>query len=123
MAKKYLIEMESSQLTFYRFLYAFVITTILMLIQKKFFVFDTYSSIIGVLIGVGYIFYYESLKILKTAQVASLELSSPFFAALTGYLFLSEKINRFQAIGFCFLFFGIICFLFHQKTKKLTLNP
>ena len=51
--------------------------------------------------------YYESLKRIKAAQVGALELSTPFFAAILGFLVLGELVTIMQIIGILLLFVGI----------------
>jgi drug/metabolite transporter (DMT)-like permease len=54
--------------------------------------------------------YYESMKRIKAAQVSAMELSTPFFAALSGFLILRELVTVMQIAGMVLLFVGV-CFL------------
>ena len=66
--------------------------------------------LIGVIVGAGTILYYEGLKRIKAAQVSALELSTPFVAALLGFLILEELVTVMQIAGMVLLFVGV-CFL------------
>jgi probable blue pigment (indigoidine) exporter len=68
---------------------------------------NIYQVLIGVIIGIGTILYYEGLKRLKAAQVSALELSTPFFAAILGFLILNETITLMQIGGISLLFVGV----------------
>ena len=68
---------------------------------------NIYQILIGIIIGIGTILYYEGLKRIKAAQVSSLELSTPFFAAILGFFVLREFITIIQIIGILLLFVGI----------------
>ena len=62
--------------------------------------------IIGVIVGVGYILYYEALRGSKPPSGA-LELSTPFFAAILGFLVLGEIVTPMQIIGILILCVGV----------------
>jgi drug/metabolite transporter (DMT)-like permease len=63
--------------------------------------------LLGVVIGLGTIMYYEGIRKLKAAQVAATELSTPFFATVLGFIVLHEMITIQQALGIMMLFVGI----------------
>ncbi len=46
--------------------------------------------IVGIVMGLGIVAYYEGLKRLKAAQVSVLELTTPFFASAIAYLTLGR---------------------------------
>ena len=106
--RRYLRDLDAAVLTFYRFLPA----SCIFLLYLGWILFDFSVSIyqvgIGVLIGVGTILYYEGLKRLKAVQVSSLELSTPFFAAVLSFLILGELLSLVQVFGIILLFFGIL---------------
>ena len=64
-------------------------------------------ALFGVLVGIGYILYYEAMKRLKAAQVGALELAAPVFAAAFGYVFLAQAVTALQILGIALLFVGI----------------
>jgi len=66
-----------------------------------------YQILVGFVVGVGTILYYEGLKRIKAAQVSALELSTPFFAALFGFLILAELVTVMQISGIGLLVVGI----------------
>ncbi|TFG50092.1 MAG: DMT family transporter [Candidatus Brocadiia bacterium] len=108
--KKYLSSLNVGILIFYRFLFALPIFFIYLAATSKLILPNVYQLLVGVIVGVGAILYYEGLKRIKAAQVSSLELSTPFFAALLGYFILGELITAMQIIGILLLVLGI-CFL------------
>jgi len=59
--------------------------------------------------------YYEGLKRIKAAQVSALELSTPFFAALLGFLILKELVTVMQISGIVLLVVGV--FLLSRKEE------
>lgn len=66
-----------------------------------------YQPIIGILVGIGAIFFYEGLKILKAAQVGFIELCAPFSTAILAWIFLNEKITELQILGLILLALGV----------------
>ena len=68
---------------------------------------SVYQVLVGVVVGVGTILYYEGLKRIKAAQVSAVELSTPFFAAILGFVVLGENIMVLQVVGMFLLFIGI----------------
>jgi len=53
--------------------------------------------------------YYEGLKRIKAAQVSAVELSTPFFAAILGFVVLGEGVTLLQVGGFFLLLIGMYC--------------
>jgi drug/metabolite transporter (DMT)-like permease len=106
-ARKYLKELHAGLIAFYRFLFAGIIFIIYMIAFKGIEITNIYQVLIGIVIGIGTILYYEGIKLIKAAQVSALELSTPFFAAILGYLILGEYITIVQFIGILFLIKGI----------------
>jgi drug/metabolite transporter (DMT)-like permease len=105
--KKYLTAMNAGVITFYRFFFAALIFTLYLGVTSSLIITNIYQVLIGIIIGIGTILYYEGLKRLKAAQVSSLELSTPFFAAILAFLVLNEFITTMQIIGIAFLFVGV----------------
>jgi len=105
--KKYLTAMNAGVITFYRFFFAALIFATYLGLTSSLIIANIYQVLIGVIIGIGTILYYEGLKRLKAAQVSGLELSTPFFAAILAFLFLNEFITSMQIIGIALLFVSI----------------
>ena len=80
---------------------AYVIAT------SKLFIANIYQVIAGIVVGIGIIMYYESIKRIKAAQAGALELSAPFFAAILGYIFFRETITIIQFAGMLLMFVGV----------------
>jgi len=105
--KKYLSTMHAGVLTFYRFLFASLAFVAYACATHSFSLSNPYQVLVGVIVGVGTILYYEGLKRIKAAQVSALELATPFFAAVLGFFILGEFITIMQAAGIAMLFVGI----------------
>ena len=106
-ARKYLRELNAGVITFYRFLVASVFFTFYLVFFSYVSVSSVYQVLVGVVVGVGTILYYEGLKRIKAAQVSAVELSTPFFAAILGFVVLGEGVTLLQAAGIFLLFIGI----------------
>jgi drug/metabolite transporter (DMT)-like permease len=106
-ARKYLKELNAGVIAFYRFLFAGIIFVIFMLARQGIEITNIYQVVIGFVIGIGTILYYEGIRLIKAAQVSALELSTPFFAAIFGFIFLKEYITILQFIGILLLAGGI----------------
>ncbi|MGB9595901.1 MAG: DMT family transporter [Candidatus Poribacteria bacterium] len=106
-ARKYLKDMNAGVMVFYRFIIAGIILTIYSLIKTSFQIVNIYQILIGIVVGIGTIFYYEGIKRLKAMQVSSLELATPFFGALSGFLTLGERITILQGAGILIMFVGV----------------
>jgi len=105
--RRFLRDVHAGVLTFYRFFLASLVFSGFLLINNGFFIQNYYQIILGVLIGVGTVLYYEGLKRIKAAQVGALELSTPLFAAVLGFFVLNESIMGLQLIGILLLLVGI----------------
>jgi drug/metabolite transporter (DMT)-like permease len=114
--RKYLRDVNAGVLTFYRFTIAAGALLVITLLKSSLAISSIYQVLIGVVVGVGYILYYEGLRRIKAAQAAALELSTPFFAALLGFLILSEIATAMQMVGIAFLFVGVY---FLSKREEL----
>ncbi len=106
-ARKYLKTMNCGIITFYRFLIAAIFFSIYLLFRSELQFGSINQIIIGIIVGIGYILYYEGLKRVKAAQAGALELSTPFFAALLGFLVLGELVTSMQIAGIIILCIGV----------------
>lgn len=113
--RKYLRYIQAGVLTFYRFFIASIVFSLFLVGSNDFFIQNYYQIVLGILIGIGTILYYEGLKRIKAAQVGALELSTPLFAALLGFFVLDETVSMFQIMGIVLLCFGIY-FLSKKET-------
>lgn len=105
--RKYLKGMNAGVVTFYRFLFASIIFIIYLIFTSSIYIANIYQILTGIVIGIGTILYYEGLKRIKAAQVSALELTTPFFAAILGFLILGELVTKMQIVGIILLFLGI----------------
>jgi len=106
--RKYLTAINSGALIFYRFSIAALCFSVYMLATSTFSV-NKWQILAGITVGVGYLLYYEGIKRIKAAQAAALELTSPFFAAVLGFLLLGEAVTIMQGVGVLILFAGVWC--------------
>ncbi|MGB3478858.1 MAG: DMT family transporter [bacterium] len=116
-ARKYLRSLDAGIIAFYRFLFAGIIFISYVLVFRGLEIVSIYQVLLGFTIGIGTILYYEGIRLIKAAQVSALELATPFFATLLGYLVLKETITVMQFIGIMFLLVGIY---FLSKKEKNT---
>ena len=112
--RKYLRELNAGVVTFYRYLIASAIFVVYLSLKSSLVLSNIYQILVGVVVGAGTILYYESMKRIKAAQVCSMELSTPFFAALLGFLILGEGVTVMQISGMVLLFIGV-CFLSRKE--------
>jgi len=115
--RKYLTMLSAGVITFYRFFFACIFFTGYFLVTQSLHI-HIYQIIVGIIVGVGTICYYESLKRLKAAQVSGLELSSPLLAALLGFIILQESITIMQIVGMILLILGVYFLSMKQKNKR-----
>jgi len=108
--RKYLRELNAGVITFYRFSIASVIFVVYLSLKSSLVLSSIYQILVGIIVGAGTILYYEGLKRIKAAQVSALELSTPFFAAIFGFLILEELVTVMQIALMVLLFVGV-CFL------------
>jgi len=101
----------------YRFLVASIVFLPLLLFLNQLVIKSIYQVIIGVTVGLGYIFYYEGLKRIKAAQVAITELSSPFFAVILAWILLGEYTTIIQNVGAILLVTGLMI-LSQEKSEN-----
>ena len=114
--RKYLKNMNAGAITFYRFLFASLFFLTYLIATSNVGIANIYQIIIGIVVGIGTIFYYEGLKRIKAVQVSGLELSTPFFAAIFAFFILRETVSIMQIIGILLLFFGVY-FLSKREDK------
>lgn len=106
-ARKYLQRLHAAIIAFYRFLFGTAVFVAYLTMRGTIEVANAYQIILGIVIGVGTILYYEGIRRIKAAQVAALELSTPFFAAILGYAVLGELLTPLQLCGMLSLLVGI----------------
>jgi drug/metabolite transporter (DMT)-like permease len=117
-ARKYLTGMNAGVVAFYRFLFASIVFTVYLGSTSAIYIANVYQVLLGIVVGGGYILYYEGLRRIKAAQVAALELSTPFFAALLGFFVIGELVSMMQVVGICLLPIGIHCLSRREKTGQ-----
>jgi len=105
--RKYLKEMNAGVVTFYRFLFASLVFAAYLVSSSGFAAVNVYQIMIGIVVGIGTILYFEGLKRNKAAEVSSLELSTPLFAAVLGFLVLGELVTQLQFVGMSLLVIGV----------------
>ena len=101
-------QVSSATIVGYRFLVASAVFLPLLLFMNQLVIKSIYQVLLGVTVGLGYIFYYEGLKRIKASQVALTELSSPFFASILAWVLLGECTTVIQALGASLLVAGLI---------------
>ncbi len=101
----------------YRFLAASTVFIPILLILNQLVIKSPYQVVLGITVGLGYIFYYEGLRRLKAGQVALTELSSPFFTAFLAWFTLGEYVTVMQIVGGILLAVGLLT-LTHEKPIK-----
>lgn len=111
--RKYIRDINAGVATFYRFLFASIAFVIYFALTSPIKISSVYQILIGLVVGIGTILYYEGLKRIKAAQVSALELSAPFFAAMLGFFILGETVTKLQMLGLVLLFAGI-----HYLSKR-----
>ncbi len=105
---KYLTKKVSSTvIVSFRFLIASIVILPIFLNFNQLVITSIYQVLLGVLVGVGYIFYYESMKRLKTSQVAFTELSAPFFITIFAWPLFGEIVTTLQILGILLLMSGL----------------
>ncbi len=105
--RKYLRDLDAGIVTFYRYLVASAVFVVYLSLRSSLVLSSIYQVLVGVIVGVGTIFYYEGLRRIKAAQVCALELATPFFAALLGFCILGERVTVMQMMGIALLFAGV----------------
>ena len=115
--RKYLKDIPSGIITFYRFFIASIIFTLFLpFINIKYVTIN--QILVGVIVGIGTICYYEGLKRLKAAKVSGIELAAPVFAALIGFFIFNDSITLFQIVGIICLFLGVFLITSYKNPQK-----
>jgi drug/metabolite transporter (DMT)-like permease len=114
--RKYLTSIHAGIITLYRFGMAGLVFGLLLLFFADG-IFSFYALIIGFIVGIGTVLYYEGLKRLKAAQVSGLELTAPFFAAILGFVVLGETVTSFQITGMILVLVGVWFISRHEPFK------
>ena len=115
--RKYVKHIDTGVLAFYRFFAAAVILSIFLLVNNGLFISNYYQVAVGITVGFGTVLYYESITRIKAAQTSALELSTPVFATVLAFLFLSEVPKIMQLVGIGLLFVGLF-FIIKEKENK-----
>ena len=116
--RKYLKDMNAGVVTFYRFLISSIVLVTYLFSTSSVLFSNIYQILVGVIVGGGYILYYEGLKRIKAAQSSALELSTPFFAALLGFFILGELVTVMQIFGISLLFVGVYFLSVKEETHS-----
>ncbi len=114
--RKYLRELNAGTITFYRYGIGAIIFITYLLFTSALFLPNIYQILVGVIVAIGTILYYHGLKRIKAAQVGALELVTPFFAVLFGFLVLGERATIMQLVGIILLVVGV--YFLSKKEQK-----
>ena len=106
-ARKFLRNIDAGVVTMYRYMIASIVFIAYLSIRSSLVLSNIHQILVGVVVGMGTILYYEGLKRLKAAQVSALELTTPFFGALLGFFILREQVTIMQVSGMLMLFVGV----------------
>ena len=118
-ARKYLRGLSAGVVTFWRFAIGAVVLWIVLLAQRGRITVNAYQILIGLKVVVGTLLYYAGLNRIKAAQVSSLELSSPFFAAVLAFIIRGERLTSMQAVGMVFLAVGVYCLARRETVDRI----
>ncbi len=106
-AKKWLGNTPASVVTAFRFGIASLFLLSYVFATSNLRIDNVFQVIIGIVIGIGAICYYEGVKRIKAAQVALFELAAPFIVAVLGFYFFSETLTLLQILAFPLLGAGL----------------
>jgi len=112
--RKYLRDLDAGVVTLYRYVVASAVFVVYLSLRSSLVLSNIHQVLVGIVVGVGTILYYEGLRRLKAAQVCALELTTPFFAALLGFCVLRELVTPMQVLGMVLLFGGV-CLLSRKE--------
>jgi len=115
--RKFLRGLHAGVITLYRFGMAGIVFGVFMLFFSDG-LFSYYALVVGFIVGIGTVLYYEGLKRLKAAQVSGLELTAPFFAAILGFMILGESVTLFQVVGMILVLVGVWFIARHEPFKQ-----
>ena len=113
-------EIGSALIVCLRFVIASLVFIPLLLYLNQLAITSIYQVLLGVLIGLGYIFYYEGLRRSKASHIALTELSAPLFTAILAWHFLGEIITPMQSIGALILFCGLFVLTQERPIARYT---
>jgi drug/metabolite transporter (DMT)-like permease len=105
--RKYLKELNAGVVTFYRFLIASLAFAGYLTFSSGFGAVNLYQIMIGIVVGIGTILYFEGLKRNNAAEVSALELSTPLFATVLSFLILGELVTQIQIVGMSLILLGV----------------
>ncbi|MHC4353667.1 MAG: DMT family transporter [Planctomycetota bacterium] len=105
--RKYLRDLDAGVVTLYRYVVASAVFVVYLSIRSSLVLSNIHQILVGIVVGVGTILYYEGLKRLKAAQVSALELTTLFFAALLGFCVFEERVTAMQVSGIVLLSAGV----------------
>ena len=117
-ARKYLKGLNTGIITFYREFIALIFLVAYLIYSASLSISNFYQILVGIIVGIGTILYYEGLNRIKAAQVSALELTSPFFAAFLGFAILSEAVTFMQILGILLLCLGV--YLLSKKEEEIS---
>ena len=112
--RKYLRDLDAGVVTLYRYVIASAVFVVYLSLRSSLALSNVHQVLVGIVVGVGTILYYEGLRRLKAAQVCALELATPFFAALLGFCVFGELVTAMQVLGMVLLFGGV-CLLSRKE--------
>jgi drug/metabolite transporter (DMT)-like permease len=106
MQRKYLRQYDAGTATFYRFGIAGIALVLYAAFTSQLGITNIYQILVGLIVGIGAVFYFVGLRRLKAAQVGTVELASPFFAAFFAFVILGEGVTWLQGFSMLLLIFG-----------------
>jgi len=119
-------KLDSYSLTFWGFVFSVLILSFYAFFQTTALAFLTLNLLIlniilGIVLILGIIFYYEAYKVANRAIVGTIAQSFPVVVVILSLLFLGERVSLLQTISIIIIFVGmILCALdireFRQKT-------
>jgi drug/metabolite transporter (DMT)-like permease len=109
---------SSAAIVCYRFLIASAVFVPVLLALDLFAVPSPLQVVLGALIGVGYICYYEGLRRIEASHVALTELASPLFTAFFAWRVLGEVMTPLQGLGVVLLVGGLYLLSTQQNRAR-----
>jgi drug/metabolite transporter (DMT)-like permease len=113
-------ETSSVLIVCFRFVIASLVFLPILLYLNQLAITSLYQVLLGVLVGLGYIFYYEGLRRSKTSHIALTELSAPFFTVILAWHFLGEIIMPMQTMGAIILLCGLFVLTQERPVVRTT---
>ncbi len=109
-------ETSVSLIVWYRFVIASLVFLPLLLSVNQLAITSPSQVLLGIVVGLGYVCYYEGLRRSKASHIALTELSAPFFTAILAWYVLGEALTPLQALGTPLLFCGL--FVLSQQRSR-----